>query len=200
MKKIIILAVSVILSMAAFGYERTLFDGDIDHGGYGGPFVQWSTIDGKDVVMTGGRGGWIIDHTISIGGGGAGLATPLKYTNAKGEKLLLDMGFGGLCFQFIGNSDEVVHFNLDVMAAVGGVGFRRELYEVDDEFKYDRFYVLQPEVDIVMNVTSFFRISAGGGYRFVYDADVQDDTGKLRLTSGDLRGPTAKLAFNFGAF
>jgi hypothetical protein len=51
---------------------ETLFDGEVSHGGFGGPVVKFSEIAGSAGVWVGGRGGWIINlselHTISLGG------------------------------------------------------------------------------------------------------------------------------------
>ena len=49
---------------------QTLMGSDIRHGGFGGPVVKFTEIDGQFGVLVGGRGGWIINDSFVIGAGG----------------------------------------------------------------------------------------------------------------------------------
>ena len=52
---------------------KTLFgDKHISHGGYGALDIRYSSIDGKDAFLMGGRGAWVINHGFAIGFGGMG--------------------------------------------------------------------------------------------------------------------------------
>jgi len=57
---------------------QTLFgnkSGKVDHGGYGAFTVGYTQIDGKDAILSGGRGGWLIDHHFTNGLAGYGFLT-----------------------------------------------------------------------------------------------------------------------------
>ncbi|MBN1426023.1 hypothetical protein JXA88_15850, partial [Candidatus Fermentibacteria bacterium] len=53
---------------------ETLLKGPIENGGFGGLVVKFSQLADQTAVFVGGRGGWILNHTFVIGGGGYGLA------------------------------------------------------------------------------------------------------------------------------
>jgi hypothetical protein len=77
MKKIVVLLVFV-FTFSAFAQETTLINGEIESGGFGGPVLKVTSINGENAVMIGGRGGWIINHSLVLGGGGYGLVTEVK--------------------------------------------------------------------------------------------------------------------------
>ena len=46
---------------------KTLFGSDhMSHGGYGGLSVNYSQIDGKDAILVGARGAWVINHSLMV--------------------------------------------------------------------------------------------------------------------------------------
>lgn len=73
MKKVIVTAILLVLPLSVLSQEKTLLEGEVSHGGFGGPAVKFTSVNGDFGIMVGGRGGWIIDHTFVIGGGGYGL-------------------------------------------------------------------------------------------------------------------------------
>lgn len=74
-----------IITLPVFAQEQTLIgSGEIENGGFGGPVVKVTSINGESAVFVGGRGGWIINHTFVLGGAGYGLVT-----NVNAKKLIL---------------------------------------------------------------------------------------------------------------
>lgn len=65
--------VMFIFAATARGQEQTLIKSDVEHSGFGGPVVKATRIHDQGALMVGGRGGWIINHTLAIGGGGYGV-------------------------------------------------------------------------------------------------------------------------------
>jgi len=74
-KRIILIIGSLAaMTVVATGQEaETLFAGEVVHGGFGGPVLKASTVNGSPALFVGGRGGWIINHSFILGGGGDGL-------------------------------------------------------------------------------------------------------------------------------
>jgi hypothetical protein len=70
-KMIMIVLCTFTVSVAA--QEETLFKGDIQTGGFGGPVIKLTRINDQGALMVGGRGGWIINHCLALGGGGYGI-------------------------------------------------------------------------------------------------------------------------------
>ena len=56
------------------------------------------------------------------------------------------------------------------------------------------FYVIQPSLNVEVNVTDWFRVGAGGGYRYVTGGDQQG------ISNSKMSAPTANLTLKFGIF
>lgn len=73
MKKITAFLISLAFCITAIAQEKdfqTLFgnnNGPISHGAYGALTFGYTQIDDKDAMMFGIKGGWIIDHHVTIG-------------------------------------------------------------------------------------------------------------------------------------
>jgi hypothetical protein len=190
--------------------EETLLSGEVEHGGFGGPVVKVTRINGQDALLVGGRGGWIINHTFVIGGGGYGLVTDVAPTvPGLFNQNLLMLGYGGLELEFIMQSDRIVHLTVPVLIGAGAVGYRTGHWGDDFDLnigfdnRFDTFFIIEPGIDLEVNVVSFFRINAGVSYRHVTGISAPTDiTGNPRpLTSNnDLRGISWMIGFKFGTF
>ena len=75
MNKCLMLLLTILFVMPLLAQEETLI-GDQFHGGvYGGPVWKLGLVNGKVGMFSGGRGGWIINHRVAIGGGGYSMIT-----------------------------------------------------------------------------------------------------------------------------
>lgn len=178
-----------VLAAPALADEKTLLGdmSDIDHGGFGGPVVKLTQVDGSFAVLTGGRGGWIVDHRFVLGGGGYGLATRHKAKGLAVPGQDLEMGYGGVIVEAIIASDQLIHFSTEVLIGAGGA-------TTADGNEDDAFFVAEPGANLMLNITKFFRMGFGASYRFTAGADFGD------LGDGDLSGGAAVLTFKFGSF
>ncbi len=207
MKKLLV--VFLILGGVLFAQEETLLGyRNITHGGFGGPVVKFTKVKGEFATLVGGRGGWIINHSFIIGGGGYGLVN-----NIRGNKVFLEdanadnpfgrtrrilMGYGGLELEYIYKPYKLLHVSLYTMIGGGGVTQRDTDKDYDDDFiddeDTDPFFIFSPEANVTLNVTRFFRISVNAGYRFTNGVDQHD------LDDTDFSGFTGGLTFRFGQF
>jgi len=178
---------------------QTLFQGDVSHGGFGGPVIRFGSVDGSGAVWVGGRGGWIINfsnqHSISLGGGGYGLATEHRLPQPfdPDRKELAAIGYGGFEMEYTNRTYRLVHMTASTLIGAGGITIRDENLEIDDR-EADPFFVIEPGVHAELNVTSFFRVAGGLSYRFTSGIDY----GGFR--DSDFSGPNALITFKFGAF
>ncbi len=187
----IILLLSVI---SIFGQAETLVSGELESGGFGGPVVKFSQIDGVFGLFIGGRGGWIMNHTFVLGIGGYGLVNQVDANFIfEGELIPLMVGYGGFEMEYIFSSNSLVHFSIYLLLGGGGL-----TYKEFDDWKSpqvsDNFWIAEPAANIELNIASFFRISAGVGYRFVSDVSLGN------LTNSDIAGVSGVLTFKFGKF
>ncbi len=186
----------LVIAMPVVAQEETLINGEIQSGGFGGPVVKIGPMNGTTGVFVGGWGGWIINHTFSIGGAGYGLVNNIKISDPSGtgRTTYLNFGYGGLDLEYIGNSMNLIHYTLGVLIGGGGISYRDSIYQNYSEKNTNAVFVLEPSANIEMNVTKFFRIDIGASYRWVND--VQFDG----LKDKDMSGLSGMLTLKFGTF
>ena len=190
--------ISLLLSIQIFAQEQTLVgNGEITNGGFGGPVIKYTQIKNEPAVLIGGRGGWIINHTFVIGGGGYGLANQIEGDNfIDFSKPYINFGYGGLELEYIIQSDQIVHFSVYTLIGAGGVNYRDNMHSSWDNWDYnsDEFFVLEPALNVEVNITSFFRINAGANYRYISGVNYDN------LKNEDLAGFSGVLTLKFGSF
>lgn len=178
---------------------ETLLHGDVRHGGFGGPVLKLGDVAGNAGIWVGGRGGWILNfsntHAISLGGGGYGLVTehsvPAPSDNNTDEYAAV--GYGGFDMEYTNNTFRLVHFTVSSLVGAGGVTTRDRHFEEVDTHP-STFFVFEPGLNLEMNMTSFFRISAGATYRLT------SGISKAGLRDSDFSGFNAQFSLKFGAF
>ena len=204
MKKWILALLAVLIAFPALAQdEETLLTGEITHGGFGGPVVKFTRLDGEFGLLIGGRGGWIINHSFVIGGGGYGLVNSIPGPEGIPMMMepLLTVGYGGFEMEYVHHSGKLIHSSLNLLIGGGGAGYHEKANE-DWDFgndsqnnpTWDSFFIAEPGIAVELNITSFFRIGAGGSYRFVSGIE------KNGLTNEDIGGPSVVLTFKFGKF
>lgn len=195
---------SLALSIPSYAQEQTLISGPIQNGGYGGPVVKFSQVADKFAIFVGGYGGWLINHSFMIGGGGYGLANEIRGSQAAqlyygtGDNLRLQFGYGGFMMEYIGEHDNLVHYSVSTLIGAGGVNYDY----VDNLYSpfHNNFdeasacFVFEPSAGAELNVTRFFRINAGASYRLVRGSNL------VGISDSDLSNFSFNLAFKFGKF
>lgn len=192
LKKVLIIL--LLSTMSIFAQSETLVSGGIMSGGFGGPVVKFTQINGEFGVLLGARGGWIMNHTFIIGAGGYGLVSEFDTKSVfKGELLQLMMGYGGLELEYVNSSNRLVHFSVYLLLGAGGLTYK-ELNDWISPKVTDEFWIAEPAINVELNISSFFRISTGVGYRFVTGVDLGN------FKNSDIAGVSGILTFKFGRF
>lgn len=195
MKKLFVLLLIFSASIMNAQVETLLGNGKVDHGGFGGPVVKFTTIKDNFGVLVGGRGGWIIDHTFVIGGGGYGLANEINGSKTiLGKPMLINFGYGGFEMEYIANWNKLIHTSAYLLLGAGGVGQREKWTGMDWDHNPDVFFVAEPALNVELNLISFMRLNLGASYRLVIGVD---DDG---LTDKDFSGFSTIMTFKFGSF
>jgi hypothetical protein len=181
---------------------RTLCDGKLNFGGFGGPVLSFTRVKGEMGVLMGGRGACIINHHFTLGGGGYGLANFIRVQDdLTGTKRYLQMGYGGPEVGYIFYPANVANVSANVL--IGGGAASRQ-YGVmraqapansqDPAFDIFPFYVVEPAVFANLNVTRILRVSLGVKYRYVDGLEAD------WISNKDLRGFAGSIAVMFGKF
>jgi hypothetical protein len=165
------------------------------HGGWGGPVVQATTVRKAAAVLVGGRGGWLIDRRVTIGGGGYGLVTRIDAPPSATRPAGIDdlrMAYGGLWLEYTFAPLEVLHVSVGSLVGGGTLAVtRRQAYDVLDR---DGFFALEPTTTVELNLASFVRVNVGVAYRWILGARMEG------LPDSDVSGFGLLAALKLGKF
>jgi hypothetical protein len=185
---------------------QTLFGNNVSQGGYGGISMGYTQIGGNDAFYSGIKGAWIIGHSIGVGIAGNGIVTELQNDIVPNQEYnVISAGYGGLLIEPILFGLKPVHVSMPVIIGAGAAVFSNGNYDQMDnnDVAWKQFFVVEPAVEIEMNVTRFFRLAVGGSYRFTSNTDMEvtvlDVTYPI-LGANDLNNYNVYISFKFGKF
>lgn len=180
---------------------KTLFDqGNTTFSGYLGVYTRYSKIGEANACLVGGKLGLIVNDNFVIGGGGMGLTYPTDREKLSGDDytgLLTRAGFGygGVIMEYYLNPKDLFVFSFGTLIGAGGLGFyEHHSDEENDNGNGDKFFVIEPEVSMLVNVTRYCRVGVGASYRYVSGINTDEFSDK------DFRGPSAFAVAQFGWF
>jgi len=168
---------------------QTMFHGGIHRiSGFGGPIYNYSQINGNVALLSGGGGGVLLNDFF-IGCFGMSNTTKIDYNNSD-----MSISYGGLWFGYSHHSRRAVHPAFFLQTGWGRIKSPSELNYNDHYTTNERIFVINPEIELEVNIVRFLRISAGINYRIVGGADGNSKN------FPNLSGPGANIMFKFGWF
>jgi hypothetical protein len=192
MRLLVIGLMVCLVPLVVFARDDTLVGPYTKSGAFIGPVVRFGRLDEDFGLFVGGRIGWIINHTFSIGCGGYVLVNDIEREDV-GEDVYTEMVYGGLVLEYVFNPSEVIHFS--VATLVGGGRFAYEIRnDVEEDYDSDAFFILEPEFNVILNVTRNFRLGLGGGFRSIRGLDIEE------MTDSRLSGSSAVITLKLGKF
>ncbi len=209
LKVLAIAVMAIALYHPASAQERheemgTLFgskNGNIDHGGWGGLSFGYTQIKGKDAYLMGARGGWLIDHHFSIGLAGHGFISDKEYLDIlPKESINIAGGYGGLFLEAIIAPNYPVHITIPLIIGAGGVAYVENQPWDDHDYHgnytldNDAFFVIEPGLEIEVNLIKFMRFAVGGSYRYTSQISMINSSPNM------LRGFNGYFGLKFGSF
>ncbi|OFX88563.1 MAG: hypothetical protein A2W99_09180 [Bacteroidetes bacterium GWF2_33_16] len=223
MKKILTLILLSLFIQAGFAQEtesemKTLFTGKKMgnktrlSGMFINPELKGTIINSGDKdgygFLVGGRLGLIFNDKFSIGLGGYGLATEhiTPYgldTEANYDPASkIGFGYGGFVFEYILFGNKLVHFTIPVLVGGGGASLYKDIIINEEEFTWDdfktyessAFFVLEPGINLEVNITKFMRFDLGASYRLVQFTEMD------YLSNDDLSNLAINASLKFGIF
>jgi len=178
--------------------------------GFGGPFVEFSGIQKEFAVSVGGGGAVIFNQTFYIGGYGEGLTTShYRYDLSDVVNIAqpkISFGHGGFWLGYIHDSFKAIHFGFSSKLGWGSISLYDAYYNYEprDYWAKDAVFVAIPQVEVEMNLTPWFKINVGVGYRAVagIDKTYSDSEGNLHnyFDASDYNSAQGTISFLFGGF
>ena len=158
--------------------------------GFGGPLVEFSSLVGNSAVGAGGGGAALFGNRFFIGGYGVGMTVSNVslpgFTNAS-----VSFGHGGLWTGFIIKPVSLVHGGISSKFGWGEISVFETLAPGQ---AFDQVFVVQPQAEVELNVTHWFKFNVGLGYRWVSGID------NTAIAASDIDSMTGTLTFIFGWF
>jgi hypothetical protein len=183
----------------------------VEDGWLAAPDVKFARIDGHDAAIVGGYAGWVHDRALLVGGGAYWLANGRDGAEMTYGGLVVEwlartdrrIGFGARAL--IGGGEATISiasgkvFPPNPVAAQEAIRFGTKghggsgnmvpgIYPAEVQWT-DTFFIAEPQVNALLNVTGWCRINVGVGYRLVGGASLLDDR---------LRGVSGTVAVQFG--
>jgi len=196
MRAILVLVLASLMIAPALAQQETIFKGPIKSGGYGAPVIKFGQIGDESAIWVGAKGGWIINHTLMLGGSGYGLVSEVdEYYIGTVPIRRLGIGYGGFIMEYIHKSSRLVHFSFETLIGAGGASY---WYNDSDIYWHDNytdsFFALEPGMSIMINFTENIRVGAGASYLYTSGFEFSD------LDDSDLSGPMGHFLMKFGYF
>jgi len=171
--------ISLFIASSAFSQEakqiQYLFQGNekITVSGFGGPIVEFSSINNEFALFVGGGGAVLFNHSFFIGGYGEGLTTGHYRYDLKDLSGIsapkIAFGHGGFWLGYIHQPLNAVHAGISSKIGWGQVSLYNPYftYAPHDYWARDGVFVFIPQLELELNLFPWFKVNIGAGYRLV---------------------------------
>lgn len=170
-------------------------------GGFGGPTLLGTSINGQAGMLAGAEGGVVFDRRLSLGLAGYGLVTEVNGPDFPdtGNESVFGFAYGGFMMRYQFGVGSPVYASIGGLIGPGAFTLVEKLgdadYDWDDENPHGSiFLVAEPSLQVHANFTRWMRGGLVASYRFVHGVDVYG------MDSSDLRGPSFGANLQFGWF
>ncbi len=174
---------------------------NVVHGVYLGLNMRYGEVDGKDAYMGGLKLAYVANQQFEVGFEGNFIYSDQDFFNTSvAEREDLIGGYGGLHLEPIFFSKSRINLSFPLLIGGGGVGYIEDDFHEDDfdedfnEDDFDPFFLAEPGVSALFNISRYLQIEAGVKYRF---------TSKVTLRPNginNLNGWSAGIGIKVGVF
>lgn len=176
-------------------YEHLLKGKKIRFSVFASPLLELSSVHNNFGFSSGGGGALILNQTLFIGGYGLRLALVIgKDVSIEGVNYVdmeIAFGHGGIWVGYIHNPKKLIHIGGSTKLGWGTISLDDN--RLPDNYE-DNVLVFTPQVEVEVNISRWFKINVGGGYRFVTGVN-----GNV-FQQKEFNSPQATIGFLFGWF
>jgi hypothetical protein len=175
--------------------------------GFGAPFIDFSSVDNEFAVCLGGGAALMVNQTFFIGGYFEGIMTnhyrPDLQTIVDAQKPKISLEHGGIWMGYVYKHQKAVHGGLSMKLGWGEIDLKDgESGNPASDFDYrDRIFTIQPQAELELNLTEWFKVNVGVGYRFItgIDATYQIEDNPVNFyDNSDFNSFVGTIALIFG--
>jgi len=175
---------------------QTIFGKVDSYGGYGAITMGYTQINDADALIIGGKGAWVVGHNMAFGVGGSGFFTDYMWDTALNLNTNYQGGYGGFFIEPILLPKFPAHISIPVFIGVGGIAYVSDLNLETNNWEdavedNTAFVIIEPGVELEMNLFKYFRMAFGVYYR--YTSDLNLEYSKPDILQGLSYGVTLKL-------
>ncbi len=171
------------------GGPETLFQPAQLFPAQGGPGVKTLFLTQGTATLVGGVGSLLLGQNLGLGFGGYSLASQLVI-EVPGHKRDLGLSLGGVIVDYSLVPRKLFYLNVSTLTGIG------QAFAVPRLTGADRlqanFYFIDPQFNLMLNVTREFRLGLGIGYLVTTGADLE------RVIGANLGGPNAQIVLYYG--
>ena len=177
--------------------------------GFGAPYVEFSSVENQFAVCLGGGAAFMVNHAFFLGGYFEGIMTKHYREDLKTfvniEEPKIAFAHGGIWTGYVIKHKKPVHGGVSLKLGWGEINLEGDGYDYNPDLDYDfkdRIFTVIPQVELELNMTQWFRINIGAGYRFVtgIDAEYLDVKGNPAqfYDKRDYNSPVGTITLLFG--
>lgn len=201
MKTSLIAILSLFLFAAGANAQQTetLFSSDISHGGFGALVFGATSVNGQIAYFRGTRGAWVInlsdEHSINLGLAGYRTGNefdPSNWTVPGVNEPEMRTNYSGFEIEYVNRTHRLFHYSIQTLIGSGNVRYDR--IDFGPDRRSDNYFVLQPGVNLNLNITNWFRLSGGFHYRYTGGVNLEG------TSNSDLSGFATFFTLRFGKF
>ena len=169
-------------------------------GGYLAPDFKVGDVHEDISVLAGIKLGFTFNDKFSIGLAGYNLVNNSNFYTEANELARINLGYGGLSVEYSMFSNKIIHFTIPVVVAAGSITLYEDnnndnyYFNYFDEYESSTALVVEPGVNIEVNLFKFLRVDLGASYRLVSGTDL------VNLTDEDLSDLSFNATLKFGIF
>jgi hypothetical protein len=153
---------------------------NVVHGVYLGLSMRHGEVDGHDTYMGGLKVAYVANQQFEVGFAGNFIYSDQDlYNTSLSQREDLIGAYGGLHLEPILFSKSRVNLSFPLLIGAGGIGyiddnFDDEHFDEDfDEDDFDPFFVAEPGVHLLFNVSRYLQLEAGVKYRITSKVDLR---------------------------
>jgi hypothetical protein len=179
---------------------QTLLNRNTSYGGFGSWMYGATNINGQTAYLTGRKFMFVMNvrpqHTLNIGFSSYRTQSDFDVVNWDSALNVaapqLETEYSGFELEYVNRSRRLVHFGGQLLVGSGEVKYTNS--NILLERRKDSYFVMQPGINMHLNVTTWLRLNAGVYYRYASNVNLQG------TSDADLSGFSAVAGFRIGAF